>query len=77
MAVRLRLTEVTEVIEAKLKRYIEKDQKDFVGVDPFYCEVKGLNGYQAVYTKSLGAISKIMKVYFDKNGNIGDVYISK
>ncbi len=75
-AVSLRLTKVTEAIEAKLNRYIENYQKDFVGTTPYFFEVKGCNSYQAVYTKDLGLFSKIMKVYFDKNGNIGDVYFS-
>lgn len=76
-AVSLKLTKVNEAIEAKLKQYIERDYKDFVGTTPYFCELRGRNGYQATYSKNLGFISKIMKVYFDKNGNIGKVYISK
>lgn len=76
-AVRLKLAMVNEAIEAKLNQYVERYQKDFADTNPYFCEVRGCNSYQAVYSKDFGVITKIMKVYFDKNGNVRNVYISK
>ncbi len=76
-AVNLRLIRVNDAIESKLKHYIENHYEDFIGTTPYFCEVSGRNEYQAIYSKDVGVISKICIVYFDKNGNIDRVYISK
>lgn len=76
-AIGLELAKVTDEIQSKLNSYIEKYHMDFAGTSPCFYAVKGRNEYQAVYSKNSGVLSKTMKIYFDKRGNVGKVYFSK
>ena len=76
-AVKLKLTEVNARIAETVTSFVNCNYGDFSHVVPEYCEVKGYGGYQAMYLKDDGNFQSVLKVYFDKNGTVKQVCVSK
>ena len=51
--------------------------EQFAEYSPQYYEVSGYGGYQAVYEKPSEYGVNVLKVYFDSDGNVGQIYMSK
>lgn len=72
-AVRLKLAIVNQTIAKKVTDFVVNYYEEFSTVIPTYCEMTGCGGYQAIYSKDDGPIQRIMKIYFDAQGNIEEV----
>jgi len=74
-AVELKLASVSGEISGKLNAYVKQNHGAFSHITPKYYEVSGYGGYQAMYSSDQR--ESILKVYFDRNGNVDKVCVSR
>ena len=65
------------LMEKQLHSYVSAQHAAFAGAAPQYYEVAGYGGYQALFEKRTARGSDFLKVYFDADGGIGQVCVSK
>ena len=77
-AVELKLAKISAEITQKLGQFIEQKHPEFANVTPNYYEGKGVGGYQAIYHGHFNQDDpQILKVYFDEDGTVKEIYVSK
>ena len=75
-----KIAAVSKEIEDRLKAYVSRVYEGFEGVTPTYYKIGNKGEYKASYfseARSEDQISTIMNLYFDEDGTVGNVYVSK
>lgn len=76
-SVRYSLCSVSNAIESKLNEYLNRYHKDFMTVQPKHYNSNVFGKNQSIYERDCGKFRQILKVYYDKDGNISKEYLSK
>ena len=76
-AVYTKLVAVSHQLSEIMNEAIAKFYNGMENVTPRYYAVSGYDGYKAACKKETSHTSDVLSIYFDKNGNIEEVYVSK
>lgn len=69
-AIKMNLTKIDEKINKIINEYVYNKFSSVKGVVPTTYRIEGKDLYQSIYSNERELIPKIIKIYFDKNGNI-------
>ncbi len=76
--VRLKLAEVNEEIIKRVAAFVERSYGRYAEIKPTTCSVLGYGGYKAIYPKKKSnGIVDMLCVYFDDDGNVKKVLVTK
>jgi len=76
-AVRLSLTKVSEMIANIVSDYVTTYHSYFSDITPKYYTTSDKSSYKASYAKASNNGIDLLNIYFDRNGKIGKVYVSR
>lgn len=76
-AISLSLIQVSAQIEMTLSQYIDKNYQEFSGIRPKCYQVRGSHWNQAIYTKQIKNVRQVLRLFYDRSGNVEREYLSR